>query len=61
MFITPEAWEHRKKQKEKECGSGDRFFAFPLRLLREIPLRSWRLNQENLPYGDFEARPADNV
>jgi hypothetical protein len=34
MFITPEAWEHGKKQKEKECGSGDHFFAFPLRLSR---------------------------
>jgi hypothetical protein len=59
-----------KETGEKECGSNDRFFAFPLRLsrlLRDKCVKSprvfapWRLNQENLPYGDFEARPADNV
>jgi hypothetical protein len=64
MFITPEAWEHRKKQKEKECGSGDRFFAFPLRLsrlLRDKCVKSPRVFAVNIPYGDFEARPADNV
>jgi hypothetical protein len=34
IFIAPERREHKKKQKEKECGSDDHFFAFPLRALR---------------------------